>query len=104
MFYTLTASLPLLLNLVYFYNFNGGLNYSLITVLFILKEKDGVVGGLVIIILIIAFLVKLPIFFCSFMITKSSCRSSSSRVNNFSWGVIKIRGIWVMSGYTFSKH
>jgi len=62
-FYTLTASLPLLLNLIYFYGNNGGINYNQIIILIIVREFEGLVGMLIILILIIAFLVKLPIFF-----------------------------------------
>jgi len=65
-FYTLTASLPLLLNLTYLYSEKGGINFNLIRIILIIEFKN-IVGGLVILILIMAFLVKLPIFFCSFM-------------------------------------
>ncbi len=71
MFYTLTASLPLLLNLIYLFSYNGGINFNLLTIIELMKEFKGVIGGFIIIILIIAFLVKLPIFFAHLWLPKA---------------------------------
>lgn len=70
-FYTLIASLPLLLNLIYLFNINGVINYNLVIIDQIIKEFEGVVGTLIIIIIIIAFLVKLPIFFVHLWLSKA---------------------------------
>jgi len=71
LFYTITASLPLLLNLVYYYNVRGsfsvGVSYYLHNefVVFNLLEYFLLVR------LIIAFLVKLPIFFTHLWLPKA---------------------------------
>lgn len=70
-FYTLTASLPLLLNLIYLYNKNGGVNYNLVLLTKMEVIFKGIIGLIIILILVIAFLVKLPIFFVHLWLPKA---------------------------------
>jgi len=62
-FYTLTASLPLLLNLIYIYRNIGVLNFLNLIYYMLDSRIRGLIGGIMILSLIMAFLVKLPIFF-----------------------------------------
>lgn len=58
LFYTLTASLPLLIVLVYVYYIYGSLDYSLFFLGFLKRSSFFFTGGLT-----LAFLVKMPMFF-----------------------------------------
>lgn len=71
MFYTLTASLPLLLNLIKFYLINGSIYYTSGLVLKNLLTGGRILEGLILLIFIIAFIVKLPIFFIHLWLPKA---------------------------------
>jgi len=88
--YTLFASLPFLLFLIYLenYSFSRNINFSYFDSKFL--------GYYWWVPMSLVFLVKLPIFFCSFMVTQSTCRSPFSWINNFGWGLIEIRGLWIL--------
>lgn len=70
LFYTISASLPLLINLIYFYLRNGSFSFILIM---IAKEgwSKGVLELFFFLRIIIAFLVKLPIFFTHLWLPKA---------------------------------
>ena len=56
MFYTLLASLPLLVGIIFVYDSLGSL------CLFLLCGNDSLVGGLLYVCMVFTFLVKMPIF------------------------------------------
>jgi len=86
--YTLFASLPLLVFIILIINMYFSLSINLILLKIFSKSRT-----VYLIILLMSFLVKFPIFFFSSMVTQSSCRSPCWRINNLSGGFIKIRGV-----------
>lgn len=72
-FYTLTASLPLLLNLIKFYGYNGFIRSErmLLRAEKELGRLEGILSFLGLIIIIMAFMVKLPIFFVHLWLPKA---------------------------------
>jgi len=94
--YTLFASLPILVIILSLnkYLFNNNINYLIRLIFYYFNN-------FYLLIFYISFLVKFPIFFFSSMITKGTCRSSSKRINNFSWNFIKIRRLWNYSKIIF---
>jgi len=93
LFYTIIASLPLLLNIVYFYTYKGSFSLNLtITILDDFKILNLLEYG-ILLRMVLAFLVKLPIFFFSPLTSKSSCRGSGGWIYNFSRSSFEVRGV-----------
>lgn len=89
--YTMFASLPLLILLFFLYDYFDSLRF------FFLINKKLIINFNSFILyfyMLFAFLVKLPIFFFSFVIAKGTYWSSSDRFYNFSCCYIKIGRLW----------
>lgn len=71
MFYTLTASLPLLLNLLYIYKNIGTLKYLFLITQRVKYLGARLLGNLFLVFLMLAFLVKLPVFFVHLWLPKA---------------------------------
>lgn len=70
-FYTLTASLPLLLNLVNFYSFKGIIHYLVSLRIREIRKIRGILETIILLFIVIAFFVKLPIFFIHLWLPKA---------------------------------
>lgn len=70
LFYTITASLPLLLNIVFYYSNKGSFSISLINIINSFKILGVLEYGFILRI-VLAFLVKLPIFFFHLWLPKA---------------------------------
>jgi len=87
-FYTLGASLPLLICIIYIY---GRLGRSF----FIYNDQlGGLIKGWFFFIFLDSIFGKITFIFISSMTSKGSCRGSSLWFNNFGWGFIKVGGLW----------
>nr|NP_112429.1 NADH dehydrogenase subunit 4 [Tetrodontophora bielanensis]AAK30948.2 NADH dehydrogenase subunit 4 [Tetrodontophora bielanensis] len=71
MLYTLTASLPLLLNLVHIFNKMGGLSMYMSLSGFSIMYLTNVIGFVVMLTLLMTFMAKLPIFFLHLWLPKA---------------------------------
>ena len=88
-FYTISASVPFLIFILL--SINNQKMYFFFQVYQRLRISE--VIYVVFVIRIIAFLVKVPLFFFPFMAPQGPCWSSGNWVNNFSVSVIKTGGI-----------
>ena len=88
LFYTLLASLPLLVGILFLYNSLGSL------CLFLLCGDSSLVGGLFYVCMVFAFLVKIPMFMVHLWLPRADVEAPVSWFYNFGWCSVEIRGLW----------
>nr|UXX49960.1 NADH dehydrogenase subunit 4 [Chrysotus sp.] len=94
LFYTLLASLPMMIGIFYIYNDINNLNfYFLVNNMY---DYD-----MLYLVMIFAFLVKMPMFLVHDYLKHMS--SSSFWFYNFGWNYIKISGLWFITSFFFFK-
>ena len=86
LFYTLLASLPLLVGILFVYNSLGSL------CLFMLCGNSSLVGGLFYVCIIFAFLVRIPIFMVHLWLPRAHVEASVSRSIILAGVLLKLGG------------